>query len=418
MRSLFFLFPLVCLLSVVALPLHGQTAAKLQARADSMRHAAQADAAVTLLPRSETADTATCTLAVHLPRGKKSDSAVQIVLTCNRLPDVVPPVLLMDGHVLEKRSESSTFQVKDGVESSEYRYHYHFYSDREHRVTCRVRNLSFGRTAYDGTLTFIAPVTSAGNDRHPFAPSAPRSRDTRSVVLPVLFLIFGLQWLLLKLRYRREAATDFAPFVLTHHRLPLTVSWASTHYGVALSLFCIAAFIVALIFVIDRPGDASRFVPPFFIKGIFVLVILGVVSWRRQSRKLLFRRIDTTLDHKALFDAIAAAGERYEWIPDHIGDDCIVCHTTPSSIFSLTWGEQIFIVYDQGCVWVNSVNDLNKRTAGCSFGYLRRNLRRVEEAIREKEKAVAEEGEGSTGEVVSIESTNNTEEKTWKTLTS
>ena len=44
-------------------------------------------------------------------------------------------------------------------------------------------------------------------------------------------------------------------------------------------------------------------------------------------------------------------------------------------------GEQIFIVFDKGQIWVNSVNDLNKRTSICSFGYNKRNIRRIKEAL-------------------------------------
>mgnify|MGYP006877194546 CR=1 FL=1 len=53
----------------------------------------------------------------------------------------------------------------------------------------------------------------------------------------------------------------------------------------------------------------------------------------------------------------------------------------PTSLWHLTWGEQIFIVFDQGQVWVNSVNDLNKRTSICSFGHNKRNIRRIREAL-------------------------------------
>lgn len=65
---------------------------------------------------------------------------------------------------------------------------------------------------------------------------------------------------------------------------------------------------------------------------------------------------------------------------DHYGEDCIVAHTNPSFL-RLSWGEQIFIVFDKGQIWVNSVNDLNKRTSICSFGYNKRNIRRIKEAL-------------------------------------
>ena len=70
----------------------------------------------------------------------------------------------------------------------------------------------------------------------------------------------------------------------------------------------------------------------------------------------------------------------YDWDVDHYGEDCIVAHTNPSFL-SLTWGEQIFIVFDKGQVWVNSVNDLNRRTSICSFGRNKRNIRRIRDAL-------------------------------------
>lgn len=46
-------------------------------------------------------------------------------------------------------------------------------------------------------------------------------------------------------------------------------------------------------------------------------------------------------------------------------------------------GEIIFIVFDRGQVWVNSVNDLNKRTSLCSFGHNERNIRRIREVLEQ-----------------------------------
>ena len=64
-----------------------------------------------------------------------------------------------------------------------------------------------------------------------------------------------------------------------------------------------------------------------------------------------------------------------------------MAHTNPG-MWAPTWGEQIFVVFDEGRIWVNSVNDLNKRTSIVSFGYTKRNIRRVEEAIKHKENSL------------------------------
>lgn len=67
------------------------------------------------------------------------------------------------------------------------------------------------------------------------------------------------------------------------------------------------------------------------------------------------------------------------------GPGFFVAHTHPAW-WSATWGEQIFVAHDRGGIWINSINDLNKRSSIVSFGYNRRNIRRVTEAIAAREK--------------------------------
>ena len=72
--------------------------------------------------------------------------------------------------------------------------------------------------------------------------------------------------------------------------------------------------------------------------------------------------------------------EQYDWTIDHMDRDFFVAHTHPAW-WSATWGEQIFVAHDRGGIWINSINDLGKRSSIVSFGYTRRNIRRVTEAI-------------------------------------
>ena len=126
---------------------------------------------------------------------------------------------------------------------------------------------------------------------------------------------------------------------------------------------------------------SDMFVNFFFWIGIS-LVPLAYVSYRIQRRKLDFESIPISSDKQTIHDKIYKLAETYGWEIDHYGEDCIVAHTNPA-IWHLTWGEQIFIVFDKGQIWVNSVNDLNKRTSISSFGYTKRNIRRVREALIE-----------------------------------
>lgn len=77
--------------------------------------------------------------------------------------------------------------------------------------------------------------------------------------------------------------------------------------------------------------------------------------------------------------------EQYDWTIDHMDRDFFVAHTHPAW-WNATWGEQIFVAHDRGGIWINSINDLGKRSSIVSFGYTRRNIRRVTEAIAAQEK--------------------------------
>jgi hypothetical protein len=79
--------------------------------------------------------------------------------------------------------------------------------------------------------------------------------------------------------------------------------------------------------------------------------------------------------------------EQYNWTIDHMDRDFFVAHTHPAW-WSATWGEQIFVAHDRGGIWINSINDLGKRSSIVSFGYTRRNIRRVTEAIAAQEKDI------------------------------
>lgn len=325
-----------------------------------------------LFPRQASNDTVVCTLSACLPQQK--DEPVRIILTCSRQPDLTPPTISIDGWKLEKQSESSAYQMKDGVESHEYVYQYKFFPESNSVFTCQVEGLAFDGIGYDNSLRFSA--RKSGIYQKGFASQ-----------WPFFLLLIGcylIGRILFRLRFRREGEVDFAPFILRNKRLPLSTDWATTHYGFPAMMFYLSACMFCII-IQQHVIEGYRSGLDFFLWFFFITLLLGLITWHLQTRKLRFQEIRTTLGKKDIFDAIAAAGTNYKWSLDHAGDDCIVCHTNPS-FGSLTWGEQIFIVFDQGCVWVNSVNDLDKRSTLASFGYTKRNIRRVAAAILNKEK--------------------------------
>lgn len=105
------------------------------------------------------------------------------------------------------------------------------------------------------------------------------------------------------------------------------------------------------------------------------------MSYRNQREKLNFEPIATTLPVENIQQAITEVAMRNDWIVDHINHHCFVAHTS-RSFPSLSWGEQVFVVFDKGQVWVNSVNDMNKKSAAFSFGYTKKNIRLLRVAIK------------------------------------
>ena len=168
-----------------------------------------------------------------------------------------------------------------------------------------------------------------------------------------------------------------AEFVLEKKTLPLIISWAYTHYGASHMLMFFATMFVSM-------GGVMYYSSNIDVEGIlwlgFVPIPFAYILYRRQRRKLDFQSLPTSLDKQGIYDRIYYLSVKYDWDVDHYGEDCIVAHTNPSFL-RLSWGEQIFIVFDKGQIWVNSVNDLNKRTSICSFGYNKRNIRRIKEAL-------------------------------------
>ena len=184
-------------------------------------------------------------------------------------------------------------------------------------------------------------------------------------------------WLAFRHRYREEKDAPLAAFVLKNKTLPLIISWANTHYGAShLSLLFAVMFLSIT--------GVTLYIDGLFLSLAFWFAIacvpLAYVLYRMQRSKLKFQNLPTTLNKQAIYDCIYHLSVTYDWDIDHYGDDCIVAHTNPA-LWHLTWGEQIFIVFDQNQIWLNSVNDLNKRTSICSFGHNKRNIQRIKQAL-------------------------------------
>ena len=307
---------------------------------------------VTVHPSKVDVSKLKCNLKVEQLKGDYAKYRAS--LTCNARPDQNPPLLSINGKVTRPTSNS----YSGSNDKEEYVYNYYF-SSEGYEVSCK--ELTFGGIPYS--------VKTKKNKID--------ETDFLIIILIVLALFELIWWLVGRHRYRQEQEAALAEFVLENRTLPLNTSWAYTHYGLSHTLLLFSVLSFSTICV--KLYASEVFITLFLWIGI-LLVPLAYLSYRNQRRKLNFESTPTTLDKQAIYDKICKLADYYDWDIDHCGDDCIVAHTNPA-IWHLTWGEQIFIVFDKGQVWINSVNDLNKRTSPFSFGYAKRNIRRIREAL-------------------------------------
>lgn len=312
-----------------------------------------------------------CSIAIH-PKHPQQGERFEVLLICNRKPDSKRPTVALNGQVMEwgGQSYSST------NDTEEYRFIYPARVAQGGSYTVSVSDLRFGGTPYHLPDTEIEIAGGIGIGVHP-----PKSHDAPSawVWLIIAGAYMLLAYLTLWLRFRKEADEELVAFVLRHHRLNLHTEWAYTHYGFSLTLLMIPFVFVCVNLYAYVVGDGGNAFFPLFWCGALPLALV-YVSYRNRRNKLNFEPIATTLPIEQIQQAIAEVASQNDWIVDHIDDHCFAAHTS-RSFPSLSWGEQIFVVFDKGTVWVNSVNDLNKKSVACSFGYTKRNIRLLREAI-------------------------------------
>lgn len=330
-----------------------------------------------LYPHQAVEDTAYCNLSVYLPKTLE-ERYVRIYLECDRTPDNVPPVLVVDGREMKCTSRTSSLSIQNGVKTHRYGYWYHFEPVDNGSFICRTRNLTFNQVSYDDKLPFSVASLPEG-----------AGRDLSAVnLILVIAICFGSGYLILWLRYHRESDEGLATFVLRTQRLPLSVSWASTHFMTPLLLFGVAACLILSPFLTNL-REARFAILDYRMGAILFLLSLGLFLCFIQNRKLRFREVPTTLNDDEIFEAFKSVGMKNRWTLDHAGMDCLVAHTN-RTFWTPTWGEQIFLVFDQGRFWINSVNDLTERSCLFSFGRTERNMKLVIEAVRNREQIPTE----------------------------
>ncbi len=310
-----------------------------------------------------------CSITID-PKRPRQGERFEVVLTCNRKPDSARPTVTLNGQVMESGgyhysaiNSDETYKfiyvAREGAESGNY--------------TLSVKELAFGGTSYPLP---DAELEVTGGRTH-----SPTGGDTPSIW--VWLVIAGVYMLLvylgLWLRFRKEVTQTMAEFVLKYRRLNLNTSCAYTHYGFPLTILIIP-FIFVGVSLYEYAAGVEMSLSVLFWFGALPL-LLAYISYRRQRAKLYFEPIATTLTMEQIQQIVVEIANRNNWILDHVGEDCIAAHTI-RRFPSLSWGEQVFVVFDKDRVWINSVNDLNKKSVACSFGYPKRNIRLLKEVIK------------------------------------
>lgn len=310
-----------------------------------------------------------CSLSIH-PKHPRQGKRFQVILHCNRQPDSKNPVVLLNGTPMEWAGNG--YSSIDGKE--EYRFMYAArMPDSDFAVS--VDGLTFGGTPYHLP---DAEIGAAGSRVHrPESGDAPTTWAWLIIAGAYVLLTYTILWL----RFRKEADEELVAFVLRYHRLNLNTEWAYTHYGFSLFLLMIPFVFFCVNLYVCVIEDGTLFFPLFWCGAL--PLVLAYVSYRNQRKKLNFEPIVTTLSIEQIQQAITEVAQQNDWIIDHIDNHCFAAHTS-RSFPSLSWGEQVFVVFDKETVWVNSVNDLNKKSVACSFGYTKKNIHLLREAIENK----------------------------------
>lgn len=302
-----------------------------------------------------------CTLTTE-PATPKAGPEFRLVLTCNCKPDPSTPAFLHEG--IEQLSYSGTSTSKNGEES--YRYVYRMKAKRPGSYVIVPLNLAFGGVEYP--LDSFRLDIEGGN----------------YLWVIVCFALYVGALLYYLLQFRKEGKQGLADFVLRTGRLNLSVGDAMTHYGLPVYLFAVPFAFTGFTTYDCLQGIDSIDKPLLLFGFISIPTVLGIVVSYWQYKKLFFTKVETSLTLDELYEVIQQVGARQEWLCEHSGEDCVVIHT-PGGFSKMSWGEQVFVVFDKGQVWINSICDLQKRASITSFGQIKKNIRRLQEAIVEAE---------------------------------
>lgn len=158
--------------------------------------------------------------------------------------------------------------------------------------------------------------------------------------------------------------------------------WGSfNHYFVVLFLFLPMIFlsIDGIKYLITGEYRGMR-TPMEMLSVSIPFMILGIVFFFFQYKRLKFKTIKTFISRDMVNNAIKTTATELDWIPEINTKDFKVFKTNPKW-YTGSWGEQIIVILDNDKVMVNSICDLDKKTSVVSFGRNRKNMKRLLEEV-------------------------------------
>lgn len=140
--------------------------------------------------------------------------------------------------------------------------------------------------------------------------------------------------------------------------LQLSSGQKFTHYSIVFFFTLIPLVWIAMIVYNYIIGKAPFFdeILMYFMTIPIILVLLFYII---QKRKLKFTIIETTLTRDELNSIIANVAQRLEWMTFNNNKSFYIAKTYPGFL-SGSWGEQITILFDKNKLLINSICDPDK----------------------------------------------------------
>ncbi|MDB5147006.1 MAG: hypothetical protein JWQ57_1026 [Mucilaginibacter sp.] len=167
---------------------------------------------------------------------------------------------------------------------------------------------------------------------------------------------------------------------IDNEELQLTISEKLSHFSIVLFCLFISIILPVIHLIKYFQGDESPFMDGELLI-IIVPLMIGLLFYWLQKRRLKFKIITTSLTHNDLLKIIDAVGRQLKWSVSHPGQNEVLARTSPPFI-SGSWGEQITILFCENKILINSICDLKKQTSVVSFGRNRKNEQALIDSIK------------------------------------